>query len=88
MINKLHKKGRVRDDLWHCGISAYVVEQVCTEKNEWQLICAQWRYESRVKMAGGRCNTPETDGLGVDGLLHLDLSVLYVLGVPEELFDN
>ena len=29
--------------------------------------CEQWRYESRVKMAGGRSTTPETDSLGADG---------------------
>ena len=39
--------------------------------------CAQQRYKSRVKMAGGRLTTPETGDLGVDGLIHRDLSGLY-----------
>ena len=32
-----------------------------------------------VLMAGGRSTTPETGGPGMDGLIHLDLSNLYVL---------
>ena len=40
--------------------------------------CAQWHHESGVKMAEGRRSiTPETGGLGADGLIHLDLSGLY-----------
>ena len=40
--------------------------------------CPQWRYESRIKMAGERATTRGTGFLGADGLIPaLDLSGLY-----------
>ena len=41
--------------------------------------CAQWYYESRVKMVGGRSTTPERGFLDADGLISLDLSGLYIV---------
>ena len=41
--------------------------------------CAQRLYKSGDKMAEGRSTTPETGNLDADGLIHLDLSSLYVI---------
>lgn len=51
-------------------------------KEKWVVeACAQWHYESGVKVVGGRSTTPETGGLGADGLIHLDLSGLYTCSI-------
>ena len=39
--------------------------------------CLQWCYESGVLMVRGRSTMPETGGLSMDGLIHMDLSGLY-----------